>query len=260
MDDTPTREPRPRWFRLTPGRFVLGLVVVEGFLVLSQQFERFALNKGYTALIALATAAAIILFMLLWFLAALLFRLRFQYSIRSLFVLTAAVAIPCAWVAEVRNEARKQREAVEEIEKAGGAPLFDYELGASDRSMPVDTPPGPYWLCKLLGEDPFVNVTWVWLDGPRVGDAGLEQLKALPQLQVLDLHHTKVTDAGLVHLKGLTQLKVLYLSDTRVTDAGLEHLKRLANLQDLDLSDTKVTSAGVRDLQKALPNAKITWR
>ena len=86
MADALRREPRRRWFRLTPGGFVLGLLAVEGVLLLSQQFDRFALNKGYSALIAMATAAAIILFMLLSFLAALLFRLRFQYSIGSMLV------------------------------------------------------------------------------------------------------------------------------------------------------------------------------
>ena len=39
---------------------------------------------------------------------------------------------------------------------------------------------------------------------------------------------------------------------------GLVHLKGLTNLQELSLYYTKVTDAGVADLQKALPNCKIS--
>ena len=65
-------------------------------------------------------------FVFLWFLAALLFRLRFQFSIRSLLLLTVVVAIPCSWLAVEREQARKQREAVEAIEKLGGWVAYDY--------------------------------------------------------------------------------------------------------------------------------------
>ena len=72
----------------------------------------------------------------------------------------------------------------------------------------------------------------------------------------------KITAAGLVHLKGMTWLHVLGLGGTHVTDAGLVHLKELANLQTLWLNylgnGTKVADAGVAELQKALPNCKIT--
>ena len=50
----------------------------------------------------------------------------------------------------------------------------------------------------------------------------------------------------------------LSLIGTTITDAGLVHLKRLTKLQRLVLDFTKVTDAGVADLQKALPNCKIS--
>jgi Leucine-rich repeat (LRR) protein len=61
-----------------------------------------------------------------------------------------------------------------------------------------------------------------------------------------------------VHLKGLSNLQKLYLRSTKITDAGLVHLKGLTKLQTLVLSETKVTEAGVAELQKALPNCKIS--
>ena len=66
-----------------------------------------------------------------------------------------------------------------------------------------------------------------------------------------------LSDAELVHLKGLTSLKSLVLGSD-ITDAGLVHLKGLTKLQKLFLSSTKVTDAGVAELQKALPNCKIS--
>ena len=73
---------------------------------------------------------------------------------------------------------------------------------------------------------------------------------------------TKVTDADLVHLKGLTNLQSLVIgsfgSQSQITDAGLVHLKGLTGLQTLFLGGTKITDAGVADLQKALPNCKIS--
>ena len=66
------------------------------------------------------------------------------------------------------------------------------------------------------------------------------------------------TDAGLVHLKGLTKLQILDLRYSRITDAGLLHLKELTGLKTLHLRRTQITDAGIAELQKALPNCKIT--
>jgi Leucine-rich repeat (LRR) protein len=92
----------------------------------------------------------------------------------------------------------------------------------------------------------------------QITDAGLEHLKGLNQLQSLNFARTQITDAGLEHLKGLNQLQTLNLSAPKITDAGLVHLKGLTGLQVLYVSNTKVTDAGVAELQKALPNCKIS--
>ncbi len=244
--------PRPRWYRLTPDRAVLGLLAVEGLLLLSQWFEWFAFNrhKGWTLSICLATVAAAFLLMLLWFLAALVFRLRFQFSILSLLVLVVVVAIPCSWLAAARKQAEKQREAVEEIRNAFGQVSYDYEYDPSGWQIPG--PPGrpePAWLRGLLGDDLFASVTQVHVNLPEFGDAGLKHLDGLPELQVLDLCGTTVSDAGLEPLKGLTQLQVLDLMGTLVSDAGLKHLKGLIRLRVLNLRVADISDAGLRHLK-----------
>jgi hypothetical protein len=94
-------KPKLRWYRLTPDRFVIGLLAVECLLWLSERFHWFAFNekKGWTVLIAVAAVGATILLVLLWLVASLLFRWRFQFGIRSLLIFTVVVAIPCSWLA-----------------------------------------------------------------------------------------------------------------------------------------------------------------
>ena len=60
------------------------------------------------------------------------------------------------------------------------------------------------------------------------------------------------------YVPDLAALQTLGLMDTKVTDAGLVHLTGLTNLQTLNFSFTKITDAGVAELQKALPNCKIS--
>lgn len=81
-----------RWYQPTPGRFILGLLLVEGFLLLSEQFQWFAFNerKGMTLLIATAVFGVALLFLVIWFVAALFSQRRFQYGIRSILVLTVS--------------------------------------------------------------------------------------------------------------------------------------------------------------------------
>jgi hypothetical protein len=207
------------------------LFALEGFLLLSERFRWFAFNehKGWTVLIAVSNVGAAMLLMFLWFLAALIFRRRFQFSLRSLLVLTVAVAIPCSWLAVEMKKAKEQAEAVQAIESEGGGVYYDI-LGGE--------PPEPARLRGLLGDNFFRNVFAVQFLGVRVAGAGLRHIGELTHLRVLDLREAQVTDAGLERLERLTRLKWLLLSDNRITDAGLKHLQGLAQLRGLWLDGT----------------------
>ena len=159
--------------------------------------------------------------------------------------------IGMSWVSVKIQQARQQKAAVEAIKKLGGWVKYDYQRPktVAEWMRSADNSPGPAWLRRLLGDDFFTNVVEVVVEGTQVGDAALEHLKGLTQLQYLSLDSTQVTDAGLEHLKGLTQLQKLSLNGTKVTDAGLEHLKGLTQLQGLSLNSTKVTGAGLEHLK-----------
>ena len=109
---------------------MIGLLVAECLLWLSERFRWFSFNthKGWTVLIVVAFVGLALLLMLLWFAAALVFRWRFQFSIRSLLVLTVAVAIPCSWYAAKMKQAREQTELVKEIVAWHGSVMYDWDI------------------------------------------------------------------------------------------------------------------------------------
>ncbi len=164
-----------------------------------------------------------------------------------LFVLL--VSIGMSWLAVRMEKARRQKEAVEAIEGAGGLVFYDYQS-----EDPSAEPPVPQRARALFGDDFFFDVDYV-AAGRDFGDDEATYLKRLTNLTALSLTLTGITDAGLEHLEGLTTLTFLCLSGTQVTDAGLEHLEGLTRLTCLDLNDTPVTDAGLRHLE-ALTNLR----
>jgi hypothetical protein len=162
------------------------------------------------------------------------FRPTPAWLIFGLLVAQGLFAPLLCWAVEAKVDEAKpdQVQVIAEIKRLGGKVTRDKES------------PG----------EPAITVD---LSESKVTDAGLANLKELPQLQSLNLRGTRVTDAGLVNLKGLTNLHELDLSETKVTDAGLANLKGLSTLRELDLTDTRVSDEGVMMLKQALPNCWI---
>jgi Leucine-rich repeat (LRR) protein len=179
-----------------------------------------------------------------------------RFSLRTLLVFVLVLSVPLGWFAWRLDKARRQREVVEAILKAGGSVVYDYQLDKDGRPNGGE-PMTPAWLRKSLGDDFFREVMWVNFHLTQVTDAGLEYIKGLNNLEELDLGNTQVTDAGLEHFKGLNSLEGLWLDNTQVTDAGLKHLKGMTNLRELYLNDTQVTDESVEKLRDALPDCKI---
>ncbi len=217
----PVKKPRRRrWLDRAPVLVLIALLVVEGFLLLSERFSWFAYNekKGWPVLIASASAVVVVAILSIWYGMALRFRWRFQFGIRSLFVLVLAVAIPCGWLAIERKLARRQMEAVDRITKLHGMVAYDWQFGVDDYVQSKAQPPGPEWLRKLLGDDFFQEIVDAYLNNAKVTDADLECLGGLTHLRVLRLNITQVTDVELEHLTRLTQLRELGLNATKITE------------------------------------------
>lgn len=233
-------KPKPRWYHPTPAWLVYGLLVVEGLLWLSERFQRPAWHKGYAVLVAVAAVAVVFVVMLLWLIVALLFRLRFQFSIRSLLILTVAVALPCSWLGVEIKAAREQRTAVDVIEELGGNVDYDWTLEPSAPSVDPRKL-AIHYLGNVLDKDFFCEV--------HIVELGVSPFTSV--------YGDRITDTELEHLRRLNQVSTLYLGGTTITDVGMWQLKSLVKLAVLDVHDTKVTDEGVKKLQRALPNCKI---
>jgi Leucine-rich repeat (LRR) protein len=175
----------------------------------------------------------------------------FQFSLRTLMIFTALVAVAAGRLGKHIEQKRMEQEAVDAIRKQGGVVLYDYAIRDAAGHNGKWELWGPAWLRNLLGEGFFSAARIAHFSFPHsISDAELGNLNRLTQLKSLRLCGTKVTDAGLASLNGLTQLEDLDLSGNNITAAGLQHLKGLSQLEWLDLSEMKITDAGLVNLRE----------
>lgn len=122
----------------------------------------------------------------------------------------------------------------------------------------------------LVGTSMFVtdqngDATAVWLgrvkvyppSSPKINDALLGELAALPKLTALYVSNENITDAGMEHLAHMAQLEVLDLRGTSITDRGLQRLESLANLKVLCLANTQVTDGGVEHFEREVRGCDV---
>lgn len=131
------------------------------------------------------------------------------------------------------------------------SPLLAIDFRHSDKDV------GNGALEGLQGLEKFV--AQLDLSKTEVTDDALKSVSNLERLVRLDLHGTQIGDAGMKQLSGLKNLRYLNLYGTQVGDAGLQSLGNLKGLKDVYLWRSKVTAKGVKQLQKDLPDAKISW-
>ena len=139
-------------------------------------------------------------------------RRGFQFSLRTLFIVTLACSIPLAWLAAERRKNDKALADMKALEELGVSIDF-----ASSK------PPRSKWRQMVFGDESHLDVVReASFDNPPITDAGLKHLNGLTNLERLWMNRTQVTDAGLENLKCLTKLEEWTLDIRQVTDAGLE--------------------------------------
>ncbi len=106
-----------------------------------------------------------------------------QYSLRTLLIFVTLFAIACSWFAVKMQQARKQREAVEAIEKLGGWVIYDNQFDDSDDIWKDRKPAVSAWLRKILGDDFFRTV----VSAEQIHDASMPILKDLNEIRQLNL-------------------------------------------------------------------------
>ena len=89
---------------------------------------------------------------------------------------------------------------------------YSYEIGDMGGLIPNPDPPGPDWLCELIGVDYFATVTSVGMNGVQAKD--LSSLATLTKLRFLSAGFNSIAD--LAPLAQLTNLEILQLDNTQV--------------------------------------------
>jgi hypothetical protein len=89
---------------------------------------------------------------------------------------------------------------------------------------------------------------------------GLDSIRRLKGLRLLDLGWTKTGDDGLGSIAALTSLRELYLNNTRVTEAGVRQLldsNKLPNLKVLAIGYASIPPDQARRIQEDYPTLVV---
>jgi hypothetical protein len=201
MNRSSESRPQPRWYHFTPDRLLTALLPAVGLLWLSERYRWFPFNehKNWTVLIAIAVVLAAIVLLLLWFGVSLVFRLRFQFGIRSLLVLTFVLAVVGSWFAVRVGQARRQANVVEALREARRRITYDYETDDDGPFIDSAISPGPAWLEVRLGGD-FLSDVVTATSSYEDDDEYVCRVSELRKLRILHLANSQVTDGGLVYL------------------------------------------------------------
>jgi hypothetical protein len=191
----------------------------------------------------------------------------YQYRLRTLMIFVTLVAVGMSWFAVRMQRVRRQKEAVEAIDKLGGAWIeYKYEFYGS-----------PKWLRKWLGNDFFKDVATIHvhksehissilehcnefhdleefqIEIDEITDGDLKRISEYKNLRRLEIGHgEKITRVGLRYLNELKELRYLRLEILILGDDDLEQLQDLPNLKELilDFVSHSVTAKGMRHLAK----------
>jgi uncharacterized membrane protein len=102
------------------------------------------------------------------------------------------------------------------------------------------------------------NVTWLTLTDCRLTDNQLIYLANFPNLTRLKLQkNPMVTNKGIEALRALENLNQLNLYGTRINDAVFATLGQMKNLKKLFLWNTRVTPAGIESFKAQHPEVEI---
>ena len=87
------------------------------------------------------------------------------------------------------------------------------------------------------------------LSHTRISDEGMLNLKPAPKIQDLKLFYSEwITDQGMTAIKGWKHLRRLDVRGTRISDGTLEIVSRLTGIEALDIAHTEVTDVGLENL------------
>jgi len=93
------------------------------------------------------------------------------------------------------------------------------------------------------------NLERLDLSHTRISDEGMRNLKSATNIRELSLYYSEqITDQGMTAIKGWKFLRRLQLRGTRISNGTLEILSHMPQLESLDIANTQVTENGMEYL------------
>jgi Leucine-rich repeat (LRR) protein len=173
----------------------------------------------------------------------LLKKIRFRFSVRTLFVATTVLGVLLGLAGNEANRLRLHRQALRKVDELGGwhGSVIGDKYGARR---------GPSW-CPVIHDSLYADFEYVWFN--RTTNAGLRDedlaiIKYLPRLRDLQMAAPLVTDEALVHVEGIKSLRELTLYQTQITNRGLRLLSGIP-LEKLVLAGPHVTDETLEALE-----------
>lgn len=162
-------------------------------------------------------------------------RTRFQFTLRTAFLIITAISVVLAIVGRDMHRRYLSWTAVERLRDAGAV----VQVRVPGRKY------RPGWLDEKWFQVPdSVSI----MNRP----VALEDLRALQQLsglRILRLEHASVTDDAIEYAKRLTNLEILTMAQTRITAEGLLQLPSLRRLKLIELNEAQLAPEVVKRLQ-----------
>jgi hypothetical protein len=194
-----------------------------------------------------------------------------RFGLRTLLVVMGVLGIGLAYFGNLLHRAQHQRQVVAKIKAAGGEVEYNWQFGmgvdldsilecgyhpystsydeTSDgrrqrtritpagKIVEVETPPGPWAIRKMLGDDVFAHVESVsFFDFKfqRAGQLDPQLLLELPQLKVAQLTYGQVNDDWLGCVAQVPHLRMLSLMGYTEGTASKDGLARLHSAKQLE--------------------------
>jgi Leucine-rich repeat (LRR) protein len=200
-----------------------------------------------------------------------------RWTIRTLLVVMAVIAVPLAWIGESVRRVRHRVAVARAFNEAGAKarhaeierlaeeiePLWDEILIGNWRSVDAvefsAEPPSSVHDDLFQQIRCFPNLESVWLRGQPVTDRGLESLRGMVQLGDLSIEACNISDATMQIVASLTNLSELRLRAVPITDSGLQQIRSLPKLTSLTVHFTRVSPAAIENLRRAMPDCEIDY-
>ena len=173
----------------------------------------------------------------------------FQFSLRTLLIFVAGIAIICDWYAGKIHHAADQDALIEAAQKIEGRVEVAYS--------------GPDWLGFIYPRRLRRHVIGLTFDlsSPDCRQESLRLcLAGFHELQWLDFGLVPIDEEGWRSVGRMDQLSRLISTHSTITEADAAQLARLPELQELNLSECQIDNAAVRKLADCPQLRKLMLR